>query len=240
MAAYFEFIPHAINIHVLDAASGAERFAPVNISGNPSYPQLQFTNDGHRLFVRTYLGTYLSSKMTVVSVDVVTGTHAFLPANTLSNDFALSPDGRFIVGPSPKHQVAAVLDAATFKQMTSVSGELSPYLFPFSANSRRVMLLGPKSRILYDTVSWNPIANFRPGEHDAVTHPMSDGSVLTLSNDHEIVIWKENHPKAWWGVVVLWQFWLVLLAAAAFVISATRDVWKWYHPTMPRRAGPTG
>jgi WD40 repeat protein len=236
--AYYDYLANnAIQVHLIDAGSGAELIKPARIAKGGQY--LQFTPDGKLLHAFGYCDSN-GSTVAVDSIDLATGQVTARPPDHIGLSFLESPDSRLVVGSVLSDTL--ILDSRTLRTVARLPGQPVPFSTPFSPDSRRVVVRerGTEEYGIYDTHTWSRISAM-PAD-DVVAGPimLADGSMLGQLADHRVVSWTHHRPDAWWGVGVLWEFWAALGAVVLFVISARGDVRRQNPAAVPARRDGAG
>jgi WD40 repeat protein len=217
--------------HFIELPSGRERFAVANVSPR----NFQLTPDGQHLLLTDINKLTLVDAATgkvIRAVPSAAGTYWSIPT--------ISPDSRFIASedPSPLTPWAdstTIFDANTLATVATVPGDVYEGSQPFSKDSKRFVIshdIG--SVVILNTGTWKAITELRPGlpmsgfNSGELSWYLSENLIVTSSTVRDpggsFCYWSKRRPDAWWGVVVLTQFWLALAIALLAASSFVRDI----------------
>ena len=224
-------------LHIIDTSTGTDRFPPLPIGTQVS--RVEMTRDGNRIVVVDGGGIRL--------IDAHTGRLIKMqPAHWLGpagHDFQQSPDWQWLVLPVDQRafpgsftvrEAQLIFDARTLDLTAAVPGHPPDVWQPFSHTSRMFLAL-PRNMLtpdltVFNGVTWKPESkiNAEPRlQNTPLLWYRADGTILT-AHATDLNLWRRHRPAAWYGVAVLPQFWLALLALALLTRSVWRDLRWWY------------
>jgi hypothetical protein len=234
-------------LFLIDTRTGLRRFATPVAKSRADVGIVQMTADGSRIIIA--LGKSVLSLADALTGAIIKSSPvpwAPTAAGDLQTLAFQSPDGRFVVMPEPirlSRRVSLVavpplyvFDSHGLNLLGIVPGTIPHGCQPFSPDGRRMVADDAQKLVLYDTATWKPTSAISAGSAPAFTW-LSNGSLITTGNDAQSVtnvqLWTRHRPEAWWGVAVLPQFWLALVATLFTLARIRADLRRWYHPAVP-------